>query len=130
MLSASQLTLTLLMPRIGANYAHHALPAYGLAVAAHLFYRCLYFHGPLLLRLMRVAPAPGLLRAENDPRSCQIIRRQLYRHLVARQNADIVHAHLARDMSQHYVAIFQLYPEGRVREVLHDLALHFDYVFF
>src|ERR1017187_7638351 len=38
------------MPRVGANDAHHTLPANDLAVAAHLFYRCLYFHGPLLLR--------------------------------------------------------------------------------
>src|SRR5512141_1612828 len=77
-----------------------------------------------------VTPAPGLLRAENDPRPCQIIRRQFHRHLVARQDADIVHAHLARDMSQHYVAIFQLHPEGGVGEIFHNLPLHLDNVFF
>jgi hypothetical protein len=30
--------LTLFMPRVGANYAHHPLPANNLAVAAHLFH--------------------------------------------------------------------------------------------
>jgi hypothetical protein len=41
-----------------------------------------------------------------------------------------MHAHLAGDVTQHDVAVFQLYPEGRVREILDDLPLHFDYVFF
>jgi len=50
MLFASQSTLPLLVPRIGANDAHHPLPADDFAVAAHLLYRCLYFHGALLLR--------------------------------------------------------------------------------
>src|SRR5262245_59074742 len=40
-------------------------------------------------------------RAEDDPPAREIVRRQLHRDLVARQDPDVVHAHLARDVAEH-----------------------------
>src|SRR5215831_16941005 len=37
----------------------------------------------------------SLLRAERDPRPRQVVRRELDRHLVARKDLDVVHAHLS-----------------------------------
>jgi len=37
-------TLALLVPRVLADHAHHALPADDLAVAANPFNRCQHFH--------------------------------------------------------------------------------------
>src|SRR5262245_66496857 len=70
------------------------------------------------------------LRPEYDAPARQVIRGELDRHLVAGQDADIVHAHLPRDMPQDDVSVFQLHAEGRVGESLHDLPLHLDHVFF
>src|SRR5688572_26852527 len=59
----------------------------------------------------------------------QIVGRHLHRHLVARQDADVVHPHLPGDEGMDDVPVLQLHPEGRVRQVLHHFALHFDDVF-
>src|SRR5882724_1643833 len=70
------------------------------------------------------------LRAEHDASARQVVRRELHRDLVPGQDADVVHAHLARDMPQNDVSVFQLHAEGRVGEGFHDLPLHLDHVFF
>ena len=72
----------------------------------------------------------SLLGPEHDPGLGQIIRRQLNRHLVPGQDADIVHTHLAGDESVDYVPVFQFDLEGRIGEVFNNLALHFDEIFF
>lgn len=41
-----------------------------------------------------------------------------------------MHPHLAGDMSEYYMAIFQLYPEGGIGEVFKDLTLHLNNVVF
>ena len=41
-----------------------------------------------------------------------------------------MHPHLAGDMSEYYMAIFQLYPEGGIGEVFKYLTLHLNYVVF
>jgi hypothetical protein len=43
-----ELSLPLLVPRIGADYPHHALAPDNLAIAADLLYRSQYFHGCIL----------------------------------------------------------------------------------
>ena len=55
--------------------------------------------------------------------------RQLHGDLVTGKNADVVHAHLSRDMAQNHMPVFQFDPERGVREILDDLSLHFNYVF-
>src|SRR5512137_981455 len=68
-------------------------------------------------------------RAEDDPRPGEVVRRQVDRHLVPRQYLDVVHPHLAGDVPQHDVAVFQLDPERSVGQRLQDLALHLYRVF-
>src|SRR5215813_14189706 len=63
-------------------------------------------------------------RPEHNAAARKVVGGELYRHFVARQDPDVVHAHLARDMAEHDVAVFELHPEGRIRQGLHDLALH------
>src|SRR5574337_46113 len=90
--------LTLLVPRIGADHTHHALAADDLAVAANFLDRSRNLHFILRKPLYRALDSA---RPEHDARPRQIVGRQFHRHLVARQDADVVHAHLPRDMTQH-----------------------------
>src|SRR3954467_8190473 len=87
-LRRTRLALPLLMPRVGANDSHDAVAPNDLAVAADFLDRCQYFHDCL-----------SLLRAENDSRARQIVRRQLHCYLVAGQDLDVVHPHLSRNMA-------------------------------
>src|SRR5690349_16528276 len=63
------------------------------------------------------------LRPEHDPRARQVVRRQLDRHLVAGQDADVVHAHLPGDVAEHHMAVLELHAKRGVGEVLEDLPL-------
>lgn len=60
----------------------------------------------------------------------QVIGSHLYLNLVAGKNADVVLAHLARDMSNNNVVIFQLYAESGVWKGIDNLSLKFNVVFF
>src|SRR3954465_10573683 len=70
------------------------------------------------------------LGAEHDACPAQVVRRQLDRDLVARQDADVVHAHLSRDVAEHDMAVFQLHTERGVGQVLENLALHLNDIVF
>ena len=59
----------------------------------------------------------------------KIIGRQLYYNFVSREDADVVHAHLSRDVRQHPMSVIQLDPEHGVGERLYDAPLEFDYIF-
>src|SRR5690606_10652995 len=50
-------------------------------------------------------------------------------HLVAGQNADEVHAHLARDVSQHFVPVLQFDAKHRVGQWLDHRSFDLDDVF-
>src|ERR687887_2559450 len=69
------------------------------------------------------------LRSKGDAALRQVVRRHLHRHLVARQDADVVHPHLPGDEGVDRVAVLQLHAEGGVRQVLQHLALHLDDIF-
>jgi hypothetical protein len=71
-----------------------------------------------------------LLRPENDPRTTQVIRRELYGNLVTREDANVMHAHLSRYEAKDDMPILKLYPKRRVREVFENLPLHFNEIFF
>src|SRR5262252_4855186 len=51
------------------------------------------------------------LGPEHDAGPSQVIGCQLDRHLVAGQDADVVHAHLSGDVAEHDVPVFQLHTE-------------------
>src|SRR5258705_11555882 len=73
--------------------------------------------------------SPRLLVAVHDPAAAQVVRRQLDRDLVARQDLDEVHPHLARDVGKHLVSILELDPEHRVRQRLDHGAFDLDAFF-
>src|SRR6266542_3307912 len=50
----------------------------------------------------------------NDPAPRQVVRRQLDENFVARQDPDEVLSHLARDVRQDLMLVFQLHFEHRV----------------
>src|SRR3546814_18232549 len=71
-----------------------------------------------------------LFRAEDNSGTRQVIGRELHCDLVTRQNPDVMHTHLARDVAQNYMAIFQLDAKSCVGKVLKNLTLHlYDVVF-
>jgi len=122
----AKLALALLMTRVRrADHTHHALALDDFAVAANALNRSQHFHD---------FPLPSIpvrsLRPEYDARAGQIIRGQFDRHLVPGQDANVMHAHLAGNMAQHYMAVFQFDAERCVGEVFQHLTLHLDRVIF
>src|SRR5918997_4520473 len=59
----------------------------------------------------------------DDPRSVEVVGRDLHSHPVAGQDPDAEPPHLPRDVTENLVAVVELHPEHGVRERLDDLAL-------
>src|SRR5215831_9938224 len=88
--------------------------------------RCTILHlAQIFLTDARTFTMGSLLVPVNDPTPRQVVRRQLDEDLVPRQDADEVLPHLARDVRQDLMLVFQLHLEHRVRQRLdhrgHDL---------
>src|SRR5918995_1750344 len=62
-----------------------------------------------------IEPRPSLVPV-HDPAARQVVRRQLHQDPVPRQDPDVVHPHLPRDVGQHVVSVLELHPEHGVRE--------------
>ena len=71
-----------------------------------------------------------LLASPGDPASGQIIRRHLNSYLVTGQDLDEIHAELAGNGCQNFVAVADIYVEHSVRQVVGNDALNLDYVVF
>ena len=73
-------------------------------------------------------PLPlALLEPEHHTASREVVRRELHLHPVPREDPDVVHPHLPRDMGQDLVPVLQLHPEHSVREGLdngHEVLAH------
>src|SRR5437867_10067557 len=69
--------------------------------------------------------SPSLV-AVHDPAARQVVRRQLHQHPVSREDPDVMHPHLPRDVSQNVVPVFELHPEHGVGERLGDRSLDLD----
>ena len=67
---------------------------------------------------------------EGYPAFCQVVRRQLNGHPVPRKHLDIVLAHLAGQMSQHFVALGDLNLERSVPHTLNYGSIDGDHIFF
>src|SRR3954451_21469505 len=66
-----------------------------------------------------------------DPSPRQVVGRELDLHFVAREDADVVLAHLSGNRGQDcLVHPIDLHPEHRARERLDDLAVDLDFLFF
>src|SRR3954469_646245 len=61
-----------------------------------------------------------------DPAAVEVVGRELDDHAVAGEDADVVHAHLPRDVREDLVAVGELDPEHGVREGLDNRALDLD----
>lgn len=138
-LKSQRSALALLVTRIRTDHTHDAVTPNDFAVAANTLNRCQHFHIQLLIigfgtlhafRQNYIYFAETLFGAEDDARTTQVVRCQLHRDLVTRQYADIVHTHLAGNKAEHNMTVFEHYPECRIREVLYNLSLHFNQVFF
>ncbi len=57
-----------------------------------------------------------LLVPEDDPSPCKVVRAHFHPHFIARQNADVVHAHFPGNSGQNLVVIFQFYLEHSIAE--------------
>ena len=68
--------------------------------------------------------------AEDDARFAEVVRRHFDIDLVADADADEVFAHLAGDVSQHFVAVGQRHSEHGSRQDLRHGALQSDRFFF
>src|SRR5262245_16302606 len=72
-------------------------------------------------RIALVGTRKPLLVAVGDSSAIQVVRRELDLHAVTGQDADVVAAHLAGDVTEDHVVVVELDAEHRVREGLHDL---------
>src|SRR5215212_2658379 len=78
--------------------------------------------------------APSCLSALPEPVGyappVEVIGAELHLDFVARQDPDVVHPHLARDVGQDVVPVVELHPELRVGQRLGYRAFHLYDVFF
>src|SRR6188508_928747 len=102
---APSAALPLLVTRIGAHDADHAEATDDLAVLADAPDRCPDFHGFL--------PSPASA-AVDDASLGEVVGVDLHGDRVARQDADVVHAHLPGDVGRELMSVLELHSEDRV----------------
>ena len=117
------LPLTLLVTRVFlVDDEQFALPANDLAISAALLDGCSNFHvSGLILWMMN-----RLLVAVDDTAPAEVIRTHLHTHLIARENADIVHTHLTGNGRENLVPVLKPDTEHRVRQCLDNNAVLLD----
>ena len=71
----------------------------------------------------------SLLVAIGDATAREVVRGKLHHDLIARKDADVVHADLARDGAENRMTVLELNAEHGVGQGLGDRALEFDGVF-
>jgi hypothetical protein len=77
------------------------------------------------LRTGRVRPRSAV----DDAAFREVVGREFHGDRVARQDPDVVLAHLPGDVRSHDVIVLQFHAEGRIGQGLDDLALHLDCLF-
>ncbi len=105
--------------RCFARAAHHAKTPLGAKT-----------HNFCMISSQTVAETVRLLEPIGNAPAVQIIYRQLNRDLIARQDLDVMHPHLARDMSQDIVPVLELNPKHCVWQRLEYCPLELDNVLF
>jgi hypothetical protein len=115
------------MSRIGADDHHVAMTADDLALLADRLNAGTDLHArPAWVELFTDL---SLLVSIGDPTSGEVVRGEFNLYLVARKDADVVHAHLSGNMGQNLVAVFELDPKHGVWEGLGDRAFEHDRIF-
>ena len=97
------------------NYVQNAVATDDFAIWSALFERCFYFH---IVRILFVAERNSAFR--------EVVGRHLYSNLVTWQDFDVMHAHLARNVSGNLVSVFELYAEHSVRKGFDDGTILFN----
>ena len=135
------------MTRVLANHEDLAMASDDFALVAHFLDRRTYLHfsipfgyafssiykrpaADVIAEIRRGKPAGSLLEAVRDTPAIQVVDGQLDRDLVARENLDVVHTHLPRNVGQDLVAVLELDLEHRVRQRFKDRALKLDDILF
>ena len=75
-----------------------------------------------------VFPPVWLLISPGYPAACKVVWRKLQPYLVAGQDADKVHSHLAGNVRQYFVIVLKFYLEHRVWQRLQHCTGYFNTV--
>lgn len=102
----SRLALPLLVAGVLADHHDASMTADDLALIANFLDAGMDLH-----RLSN-----SLLVPVDDASTGEIVGRQFHHDTVIGQDADVVHAHLAGNMGEHFVPIVEFHPEHGVRE--------------
>ncbi len=114
-----------------ADHPNHPAAVDDLALHANLLYGCTDLHWLLPFSAHRFharLQKTLFVSVDNSP-AIQIIRAKLHRHAIARQDADEVLAHPARDMGQDLVVVLELHLEHSVGQRLGDRCHDLNRVF-
>ena len=85
--------------------------------------RGFYLHSEIVINA-------GLASAEYDSTLGQVIGCELNGNLIAGQDADVMLAHLSRDVRGNDVSVLELNPEKGIGQGFQDRAFHFNVIFF
>ena len=133
-----------------ADHSHHTAAMDDLALVTNLLYRCTYLHTTTpqslgsqarafrhgtprnkpLKRLVAFWRQTGaLLVSVNDATAVQIVRTQLHRNTIPRENTDEVLPHTSGYVGQHLMLVLEFYFEHRVWQRLENRCHNFNCVF-
>ena len=107
------------MARVVADHADTAVATNHPALLTHL----LDARSDLHWGLLSLVPV-------GDTTSGEVVGGEFHLNLVAREDTDVVHPHLAGDMGKNLVPVLQLDAKHRVRERLEDRSFKDDRIFF
>lgn len=119
------------MVRVGANDVHAALAADDLAIFATATDGWMNLHSVsfnLFLYVVLIR-AGGLGVAIDDASTMEVIGRHLNRNRIARQDTNVIHADLARNVRQDLVSIRQQHFEARIGKAFLHLCFQTDIFF-
>jgi hypothetical protein len=118
--------LPLFVSWIGANNHDAAVAANDLALFTDGFDAGTDFH---LAPRNCVFTIARLLVSVGDPTSGEVVRSEFNLDFVARQDPDVMHAHLSGDVGQHLVAVFEFDAKHCVGEWFDDHTLQQNRIF-
>lgn len=117
----SSSALPLLVTGVSADDHDTTVATNHLAVVAHRFDAWSYFHGFSLLAVLFVSV--------RDATPSEVVWGEFHLHLVAGENANVVHPHLSGDVRQDCMAVFEFDLEHCVRQRFEDRAFQHDRIF-
>ena len=119
------LALALLMTSVLANDHDAAMASDDLALVADLLDARLDLH-VTLSSCRAITLVVVLLVAIHDPPPGQVVWGKFHHDPVVREDADVVHTHLAADVSQNLMTVVEFDSEHGIRKGLGDRALELD----